>query len=340
MNAIFLFNKDKESENMYLTRAARWYDVIFHEGKYRDSDCWLIEQMSQEEKREIVNYVYGIMERHIEEMGNYCVRTWNMYDIEEDFRNQFAMEVFRHFHKFNNPKYNESDWFYSFSTFIQIYAKDPARIVRRKQKGFTKRLDDRRKVVKKARQYAAAKYDKAYDDVTVDEIQTCIADVSKVPFTPQNIIDTIAATTAVMSLEEKEDYERSYNEEELTFLDPAFEKIITEFIDELRPLEKFIFLQNYEFCSDRFMGLTTYQLGCDECFMRLCLKDKLGKQHLKIENDYFEHIDDKFIRNQRDSVRNRFKRVVLAAEMEAGDLEGKLNDVMMKAWLKLEDELE
>ena len=31
---------------------------------------------------------------------------------------------------------------------------------------------------------------------------------------------------------------------------------------------------------------------------------------------------------------------MLAAEMEAGDLEGKLNDVMMKAWLKLEDELE
>lgn len=340
MNAIFLFNKEKESENMYLTRAARWYDVIFHEGKYKDSDCGLIEKMSEEEKKEIVNYVYGVMERPIKEIGNYCVRTWNMYDIEEDFRNQFAMEVFKHFHKFNNPKYNESDWYYSFSTFIQIYAKDPARIVRRKQKGFTKRLDDRRKVVKKARYTAATKYEKEYDDVTPEEIYACIPDVSIANFSPQLIVDTIAATTAVLSVETLTDYDTCVVEDEITFLDPTFEKVINDFIDELRPLERFIFLQNYEYCSDRFMGLTTYQLGCDEYFIRLCLKDKFGKHHLKIENDFFEHIDDKFIRNQRDSVRNRFKRTILSAGIEEDDLSGKMYEVMMKAWLKVEDELE
>lgn len=340
MNAIFLFNKNKENENMYLTRAARWYDVIFHDGKYEESDCCLVEQMNAEEQRELVNYVYGIMEHNIREIGNYCVRTWNMYDIEEDFRNQFAMEVFRQFHKFNNPKYNESDWMYSFSTFIQIYAKDPARIVRRRDKGFSKRLDDRRKVVKKARERAAFKLNKDLDDVTVDEIQAYISEVSVVELSPQIIIDTMAATTAILSVEHLDDFDRCYVEEEVTFLDPVNEKIITDFIDGLRPLERFIFLQNYEFCSDRFLGLTTYQLGCDEYFMRLCLKDKLGRHHLKIENDYFEHIDDKFIRNQRDSVRNRFKKVILESDIEENDLAGKIYEVMMKAWVKLEDELE
>lgn len=47
MNAIFLFNNQKEDVSRYLTRAARWIDVIRNGAHYEDAECCLVERMTE-----------------------------------------------------------------------------------------------------------------------------------------------------------------------------------------------------------------------------------------------------------------------------------------------------
>lgn len=77
MNAIFLFNNQKEDVSRYLTRAARWIDVIRNGAHYEDAECCLVERMTEEEHKEIINYVFSVMEPTIKEISKYCINLWN-----------------------------------------------------------------------------------------------------------------------------------------------------------------------------------------------------------------------------------------------------------------------
>ncbi len=336
MNAIFLFNNKKEDVSRYLTRAARWIDVIRNGTCYMQAECCLVEKMTAEEKKEIIDYVYSVMEPTIKEITTYCTNIWKMYDIADDFYNQAAMEVFENFHKFNNPVYGHCEKTHAFATFVQTYMKNPARVARRHHRGYSKRLDDRRRQIVRAKELIAARDKKAYSDITIEELYEALPEVSKVPMSMNLLKQSIELTSFVKPYDDNEMAE-TY-EDELTFIDPEYEGIIVGFITKLRPLERFIFLQNYEYCAEKYMQLTTKELGSVREFVELCKQDKLGKKHIYFEG-CSECVEEKFIRNQRDSIRNRFREAILASDMDASDLAGKLEGLMMNEWKKIERDM-
>ena len=57
MNAKFLFNKEREDVSRYLTKAARWIDVIRNSAVYTDEDCKEVAVMDKEEQRELLKRV-------------------------------------------------------------------------------------------------------------------------------------------------------------------------------------------------------------------------------------------------------------------------------------------
>ena len=173
-------------------------------------------------------------------------------------------------------------------------------------------------------------------DITLEELYEAIPQISKVPMSMKLLKSTVELTSFVKNFDDNE-MVATY-EDELTFMDPVYEEIIVGFIAKLRPIERFIFLQNYEYCADKYVHLTTKELGSVREFVELCKQDKLGKKHICWEGCR-ECVEDKFIRNQRDSVRNRFRDTILKADMNAEDLSGKLEELMMREWHKLEKEM-
>ena len=336
MNAIFLFNNKKEDVSRYLTRAARWIDVIRNGVHYEMADCCLVEKMTEAEQKEIVNYVFGVMEPTIKWNIKRFTAMWKMFDIEDDFYNQACMDIYRNFHKYNNPLYSSLNETCAFSTFVNTYMKDPARVERRKHRGFSKRLDDRRRQISRAKEFIAKRDKKPYEKITTEEIYKALPEVSKVPMSMQLLKKTIELTAITQPYEDS--LVVGTYEDKLPFIDPAFEVAIKEFLGALRPIERFIFLQNYEYCADKYVHLTTKELGSVREFVELCKQDKFGKKHICGDGDE-ECVEDKFIRNQRDSVRNRFKELVLKNDMGADDLSGNMEELMMIEWGKLEKEM-
>lgn len=174
MNAIFLFNEKKENINRYLSRAARWYDVIQNGATYDEAECWLVEEMDADGRKEVMDYVFGVMYKTIIEVANYHIHHWNLYDIEDDYINEFSLEIYRNFYRYNNPKYGSISRDYSFMTFVASYAGSPARLVRRRQKGYAKCFDDNRRLIKRAKAIAAERLEGAYETMTAEDRKSVV----------------------------------------------------------------------------------------------------------------------------------------------------------------------
>ena len=333
MNAIFLFDEKREDVNQYLTRAARWYDFI-RNGEIIDGvEDVLIERMNREERQELTNYVHSVMEKTINSVADYYIVLWDMFDIMDDFKNQLELEIFMNFHKYNKTKKGKWTEPCTFIAFVHAYVKNPARTVRRFQKGLPKRLDDKRHVVNKATAYAMQTLSKDNYSLTVDEVFECIPEVSKTSLSKGAVLKAMERCACRTKYDEDCEYEVSVDG--ISIFDPAYAKVLNDFMSSLRPMQRFIFLQNYEYCSEKYVHLTTKELGSVNEFIELCRCDKHGKQHIYCDA-HMEYVDEKFIRNQRDSIRNRLRRTILETNMEASDLEGKLEELMMREWEKLE----
>ena len=335
MNKIFLYDANEERADKYLTKAARWIDVINNNAVYASADCVEVAAMKKEERKELVNYVYGIMHPIIDKQADIYAYKNKMADIEDEFKNIFAMEVYENFYKYNNPRYNRNMYFFSFVTFIMVYIDDAARTAKRELFGYGKRLDDRRRLVEKAREKAMTRYHKDYDDVTVKDIHMCMKYVTSNPLDESEILKVVNATKKAVSVEECCDLAKEECEV-ITFMDPVVKGAIEDFMSELRPLQQFVFLQNYEYCSDKYAHMSRQELSEDETFIRICEADVSGNDNIIDFAEYKKKkVDEKFIDNQRLYVRKQFAGVVISLGCEAEDLSGKLERIMLECWKSL-----
>lgn len=330
MKQKFLYDKRIDDVNVYLTNMAIWFDKLRYPDCYKEEECNFEDEMT---KKELFNYVYSVMDPIIKKITNICVKTWELYDIEDDFYIQVAVDVFHNFHKYNNPRYRDCNETFAFSTFVNKFLKNAARIVRREKNGYPKRIDDCRRQVERAKEYIVTRDNKDYGSITIDEIYEVLPQISKVPMSMKLLKQTIKIMSYTYTYDNYDNI--VIYEDKLPNIDPENEKVIVNFFDNLRPMEKFIFLQNYEYCSDEYIGLSTRKLGMIKEFINICKYDRYGCNHIEC-NEGNEYVNDRFIRHERDSIRARFGRVILSADMETDDLAGKLEDVMMNEWKKLE----
>lgn len=99
-------------------------------------------------------------------------------------------------------------------------------------------------------------------------------------------------------------------------------------IDQLRPMQQYIFLQNIGLCSEKYDDIHSKQLACDPAFVSLCSSDRIGSGHvmhgdfrinrIKIGNQYFEaveyedidYLEPRFTRDERTRINKKFRELV------------------------------
>lgn len=335
MNKTYLLNSKNETVDQYLTRAARWVDVIRNEAVYPEADCMELLKMKEEEKKELINYVFSIMQPMIKEAATVMVHRQQMYAMMEDFENQLSMDVFMGFHKFNNPRYMTTENLNCmFSTFINLFIKDASRIAWREQRGLTKRADDKKRIIQRAMELASELYMKSPDVLSVEEIHSCIPEITDRNLTEAEVREVLILMKGNLSLQAlSRDMHPCIETDMISFLDPSIEKEIRQFLNSMRPVERFVFLQQNEFCPDQFARMTREELVAEEIFVELCENDKFGCRNVSyIEETHSKVVSVSFLKNVRLSSKERFIKVIRNLDCTYDDLSGRLEEIMMEYW--------
>jgi len=335
MNKTYLFNNKQETVDQYLTKAARWIDVIRNEAVYPEKDCMELLDLDEEACKEITNYIFTVMQPIIKEAAEVTIHKYQMYSIMEDFENQLYMDVFMGLHKYNNPRYTTKENLNcKFSTFINLFIKDATRLTWREHRGITKRADDKKRIVQKAMELASESYLKAPEDLSVEEIWTCIPDNVNTKMSESDVRDVLVYMKGNLSLQAlSRDMHPCIEEDMISFLDPAIEKEIREFLKSMRPVERFVFLQQNEFCSDHFARMSREELLTEEVFVKLCEEDKFGSRNITyIEETHSKVVSFSFLKNVRVASRERFAKTIRSLDCSYDDLSGRIEEIMMEYW--------
>jgi len=332
MNKTYLMT-NQETVNQYLTKASRWIDVIRNGVWYEDDASIDLRIMEKSEQKEIENYIFSIMYPTILGATHEFINRYKLYDLEEDLGNQLAMDVFMDFYKFNNPRYSENvDLNYQFSTFVKIYVKDAVRVTWRKQEGITKRMDDKRRVVKLAMERAAQANCKSDDALSIDEIYAHTKKVSKSKLSKDEVRDVLSYMNAPIPLDAVKKEVHPTTEMETT-IDPIIAEQLSGYVSNLRPLERFILLQQLDYCPECYSRISREQLANEEIFIKLCENDAVGQKHLiYIEESNSKMVEIDFIRSFREASKERFSKFIKSKKWEYEDLSGKMEQTMFGCW--------
>jgi len=335
MNKTYLFNSKHETVDQYLTKAARWIDVIRNEAVYPEEDCMELLNMDEEACKDITNYVFSVMQPAIKEAAEVTIHKYQMYSVMDDFENQLYMDVFMGLHKYNNPRYmTKENLNCKFSTFINLFIKDATRVTWREHRGITKRADDKKRIVQRAMELASECYMKTPEDLSVAEIYSCIPVVGDVKMSESDVRDILIYMKGHLSLQAlSRDMHPCIEEDMITFLDPVIEKEIRQFLKSMRPVERFVFLQQNEFCSDHFACMSREELVTEEIFVKLCEEDKFGSRNVTyIEETHSKVVSFSFLKNVRVASRERFAKTIRSLDCSYDDLSGRLEEIMMEYW--------
>lgn len=352
----FYYNPVEECKADYLTRMAKVIDSIRNGVEAPEFGFSLRELLSEGEKREVEDYVFNIMLPTIKEEGCYYIRKNGMKAIADDYLNQLYLEVWKNFHKFNNPSYKETEGTCSFRTFVKIYTKDPARTVTNNENGVSKRAGYKKSIIKKTQRYITNNYGIDVDDITAEDI---FANMKEVSATQLSVNDIAKTMSLMMSRAGMEDIENNCDYatemEELYIASQKITDIFHAFVNKLRPMQRFIFCQNFGFCSEKYDDITLAQLACDADFLKIVKEDVIGKKHLVTSDVQIdaprkngsviqggpivlcnvEHIDVNFITHQRVRCRDLIVEFVKEKGLDEYDVMSSLTQILGETWDEL-----
>ena len=352
----FYYNPVEECKADYLTRMAKVIDSIRNGVELPEFGFSLRELLSEEEKREVADYVFGIMMPTIKEEGCYYIRKNGMKAMADDYLNQLYLEVWKNFHKYNNPSYKETEGTCSFRTFVKIYTKDPARTVTNNENGVSKRAGYKKNIIKKTQRYITSNYGIDVDDITAEDI---FANMKEVSATQLSVNDIAKTMSLMMSRAGMEDIENNCDYatemEELYIASQNVTDTFHAFVNKLRPMQRFIFCQNFGFCSEKYDDITLAQLACDADFLKLVKEDVIGKKHLVTSDVQIdaprkngsviqggpivlcnvEHIDVNFITHQRVRCRDLIVEFVKEKGLDEYDVMSSLTQILGETWDEL-----
>lgn len=332
MNKTYLMT-NQETVNQYLTKASRWIDVIRNGMWYEDDACIDLRIMEEVEQKEVENYIFSIMYPTILKATHEFINRYKVFELEDDLSNQLALDVFMDFHKFNNPKYSDQvDLNYQFSTFVKIYMKDAVRVTWRKKEGITKRMDDKRRIVKLAIERAEQATCKSEDALSIDEIYVHSKGVSKTKLSKEDIKEVLLNMSAPVPLDAVKSELHPTTEINIR-IDPFIAKQLSGYVNNLRPLERFVLLQQLDYCPEYYSRISREQLANEEIFIKLCENDAIGRRHLiNIEGTDLKMVEIDFIRAFRDASKERFSKFIKSKKWEYEDLSGKMEPTMYSCW--------
>lgn len=350
----YLFNSAVENVNSYLSRAALAVDSIDNGTKIGGKslrDVWSIGEIE-----EFKSYVWRIMQPIIDTTIRYVIRTSHMSELADDFTSEFYTLIWKNFYKYNNQESRNTS--YVFSTFINCYIPEARKEAFRLANGYSKRMHDKIRKIEKTKKYIVDSFGVKYDDIKPEDIFMFMSEVSDVPLSLRDIKETIRVTQPKYSIDTMETGEEQMMEVSYSVADPAFTDCIIEFVRSMRPIQQFIFLQNYGFCDVRFSEITIKQMSVNEIFVELCREDKFARKNIKhgdlkierprtvegekqqmLEITDVDYVSEKFIRNERDRARKNLINMVMNQGYEPEDFEGNISIVLDELWNELVREL-
>ncbi len=355
MNTAFIFNGNNEDRNKYLTRMAVVVDSI-NTGREIPELCASYKDILNEtEQQEVKDYVFEVMAPVIKEEGNFYIKKAGIKEMADDYLNNLYMEVWKNFPKFNNPDYKGTDGTCAFRTFVKVYTKEPGRKTTNTENGHSKYYGYKMSIIRKAQDYIAINLGVDTDDITPELIHEFLPKVSNNQLSVNDITNTLKLMQARVNLEDCDKYSEFATEmDELFIATEGVTEVFKEFMDKLRPLQKFIFCQNYGFCSDKYDDITLEQLVCDPDFIKIVKDDHIGTKHLTrgdmdikeprvngfelkepIHLKDVEHIDVNFVTHQRVRCNKLIKECVTENNFDEYDVMADLAALMRDVWDKL-----
>ena len=355
MKTEFLYDQIQECKTDYLIRMAKVIDSI-RNGSVAEDGINYRAALSVEEKKEVENYVFAVMLPTIKEEGSYYVRKNNLQNVSDSYLNHLYEEVWINFHKFNNPLYKKTDGTCAFRTFVKMYVKEPARTTINKENGTSKAAGYYKRLVKNTQNYICREKGKSLSSITAEDIFEEMHNVSTTQLSLELIKKILAGMQVKTSIEDIEnDSNYSSEMDELYIASENVMQAFETFMKKLRPLQQFIFCQNYGFCSNKYDGISIAQLVCDPDFLKIVKEDNIGKKHLTISDvqideprvngfvmqegpiilNNVEHIDVNFVSHQRVRCKNLIVNFVKENELDEYDVMSSLTKLLDETWDEL-----
>lgn len=327
----FKYDETIENKTEYLSKAAIWLDIIMNGTGYLDSVSELVSEMDVNDMQAIKDYVFSVMKEDIFHIGMFYVKKWNLYKYKDTFLNYYGMIVFSNLFRFNNPNYLEEEKSYSFNTFAKNYVKDALKTVLQEDNGHSKRQEDYHRAVRKTMEYVSKLLYVDSSELTADDIMDYLPLFTKRPMSREIVTQVMKRMSPKVSLDELENTlsKEGYNDE-YAIRDSVVEEDVHNFIGALRPLERFIILQNYGYCSREFKGLTAAELAEQKDFVKLCSADKKANKRVEAGT-----LNEKFVTNEREYLRRKLRKCFEEREYTYDDLLGYMDEICISEWNSL-----
>ena len=361
MNKGFRYAGTCEKErDEYLEKAAKWFESMYL-GVEIENNINLKEILSEYEKSELREYVFSIMYPVIEKVG---LKVSGQYDIKEPYGvvDNIAMAVLKDFHKYNNERYMDGNYKYPFYVFVMARSRGAIRDEHMMELSLSRRTYDKLRKIERARRYASKKYDMDEYEVNSKTISVWYKALFGEEIVCQEVDQILNFVFPKKDIEliqgdlPKEDDEI----EKLIVEDMEVRDVLHKAYAQMRPVEQFIILQQFGFCSDRYKDLSVRQLCCDSDFVRLASMDKVAM--LNVEYGTIEvsrpringfetrghklispatfYVKEKYINNCRKKCRD-----IIAAEFKEANIDcdrclSNVTKVSLELWERLKSDFQ
>lgn len=306
------------SEKELLSAAAKAMDSIRNGSEYEG--VVLSDVMTSEEIKTFTDYVGELIMPYIKEavMNNYA----KVDRMEEDTIQNLAMQIFKNFDKFNNSKTKEYGETFEFSTFVKLYLKDAIRKTRAQERGYKERLDRKRRKIARARALAAETLCIDAEGVSVEQIYEFMPLVTTEPLSLSEIHRTLNEYIIEYSMDDDNHYNEEDCYDDIHITEDEIVKKFQTFFSKMRPMQKYIFLQTYGFCSKCHQKLVSNEIGFDPVLIMLGKEDENGQAHIK--QDGGEHLDAHYIRKEKERMTIRMRKLVKEMDYDEEQLRSNL----------------
>lgn len=145
--------------------------------------------------------------------------------------------------------------------------------------------------------------------------------VTENPLSLKEINRTLNEYIVEYSFDDGEKRQEKGIEDEILISEEAIERSFAELIANMRPMQKYIFLQSYGFCSNEHDGMKSNVIGYDPVLIKLGKEDENGQAHIDPEDD---HLDDRYIRKEKERITIRVRKLVEKMEYNEAEIRANL----------------
>lgn len=339
-----LMKRENETVQEYLgNRASRYMDSVMNQEYFDGTDQCLTELLSAEDLKRLKNHIYELMQPTIESGISYMINAKKLAEMGEDYASECKLLIWRNFFRYNNPKYIQCDNDFTFGTFIKPYLLEPIRKTYCQHKEISSGQSRKAQMINKAKSYIRAMECKEDEAISEEEIAEYICKVLNNAISVKDVRNTILEMQGKEHYDVYKEYSKKSKEDEIYIKEEAILQDFREFLNGMRPMQQFIFLQSFGYVSHRFENVPITQLIADPYFVRLVKADEVGRNHVEKKDRYtvkrakknleragawhledVECVDVRFVSNERHRAKEHLLQLVQEKEYSEEEIRANL----------------